>query len=107
MDNVICKERVTHPLFGEIKRVVTEDGKNWYKGKDVASALGYKSPNYAIKNLKDILKVKEDFRTGLGYTAQRPYTYIGKEGIKTLIVKRTICDIKKRVQESLCQITLI
>lgn len=107
MDNVIRKERVIHPLFGEIERIVTEDGKNWYEGKNIASALGYKSPNYAIKNLKDILKVKEEYRTGLGYTAQRPYTYIGKEGVKTLIVKCTICDIKKRVQEALCQIALI
>lgn len=107
MDNVISKERVTHPLFGEIERIITEDGKYWYKGKAVASALGYKSPNYAIKNLKDTLKVKEEFRTGLGYTAQRPYTYIGNEGIKTLIVKRTMHDVKKRLQEAFRQISII
>lgn len=107
MDNVISKEIVTHPLFGMIERIITEDGKYWYKGKDVASALGYKSPNYAIKNLKDTLTVKEEFRTGLGYTAHRPYTYIGKEGIKTLIVKRTMYDVKKRLNEAFHLISLI
>lgn len=44
MDNVISRERVSHPLFGEIDRVVTEDGKVWYKGIEVALALGFKSP---------------------------------------------------------------
>ena len=107
MNNVISKERVNHPLFGEIDRVITEDGKIWYKGKDVASALGYKTPNTAIKYLKDSLKVMTEYRTGLGYTAQRPYTYIGKEGIKALIIKRTSQDVKKRVQESIRQIELI
>lgn len=107
MQNVISIERVNHPLFGEIERAITEDGKVWYKGKDVASALGYKSPHFAIKNLKDTLKVMTEYRTGLGYTARRPLSYIGREGIKALIVKRTALEIKQRFQESLRQIDLI
>lgn len=107
MNNEISKERVNHPLFGEIERVITKDGKVWYKGKDVATALGYKTPNTAIKFLNDSLKVMTEYRTGLGYTAKRPYTYIGKEGIKALIIKRATQDVKKRMQESIRQIELI
>lgn len=107
MNNVISKERVSHPLFGEIDSVITEDGKVWYKGKDVATALGYKTPSTAIKFLKDSLSVMTEYRTGLGYTAKRPYTYIGKEGIKALIIKRATQDVKKRMQESIRQIELI
>lgn len=107
MENVIRVERVWHPLFGDIDRAITKDGKEWYKGKDVATALGYKSPHFTIKSLKDTLMIMTEYRTGLGYIARRPFAYIGKEGIKALIIKRTSLDIKKRIQECASQIDLI
>ena len=107
MEHVKSTEIVNHPLFGEIERITTEDGKTWYKGKDVALALGYKSPHVAIKYLKDTLKVEKEYRTGLGYIARRPYTYIGKEAIKTLLVKRLTLDVKNRVKECINQIDLV
>lgn len=107
MKQVIGIETVNHPLFGEIERATTEDGKIWYKGKDVALALGYKSPHVAIKYLNDTLKIEKEYRTGLGYIAHRSYSYIGQEAIKTLLVKRLTLDVKKRVKECISQIDLV
>src|SRR5574344_786192 len=105
MDNVISRERVSHPLFGEIDRVVTEDGKVWYKGIEVALALSSKSPP-PFRTLQDVLMVMTDVRSGLGYIVHRPIAYVGHDSIKQLIIKRTSLDLKKRVQECAKQIDL-
>lgn len=44
MDNIKIFE---NPQFGEI-RTITQDGKPWFVGKDVAELLGYVKPQNAI-----------------------------------------------------------
>ena len=107
MEDNITIVKVNHPLFGEIDSISTDDGKVWYKGKEVALALGYKSYSAVIKNLKDSMKVFVEYQTPLGYTAHRPVLFLGKNAIKALIQKRTAHDIASRIKESVRQIELI
>lgn len=41
-----------NPEFGEI-RTVEVNGEPWFVGKDVATALGYKNPQEAVRNHVD------------------------------------------------------
>ena len=107
MEENIASVRVNHPLFGEIDSITTDDGKVWYRGRNVASALGYKDTSRALSKLNGVLNVMTDFRMPNGVVFKRPVSYIGKEAITILILRRTTSDINKCWQECIRKIELI
>lgn len=47
MDNKV--EVFTHPQFGSVNTIETENGKVLFKANDVAKALGYNHPADAVR----------------------------------------------------------
>src|SRR5690606_22624122 len=39
-----------HEQFGEIRTLINDNGEPWFVAKEVATALGYKNPNEAIRD---------------------------------------------------------
>ena len=71
-----------HEKFGKV-RVVIIDGKTWFVGKDVATALGY-------KDHKKVLKQHVDVEDKMGWKISTPYgvqnmTVINENGLRQLI----------------------
>lgn len=80
-----------NPDFGEI-RTLTIDDQPWFVGKDVASALGYRNPQDAIRT-----HVDDDDRTvseSLTVNGTKP-TIINESGLYSLILSSKLPAAKK------------
>lgn len=94
-----------HPKFGAV-RVLEIEGKPWFVGKDVATALGYKNPQDALMahvfdDNKRVLQKSENPDLTLSIP-NRGLTIIDQEGLYSLIYisKRTFAKQLKSWIES-------
>ena len=87
-NNIITKEY----LQSKVTIIIDDKNKAWFKGGDVASILGYKDKDQAIRKnveMEDKIKLKE-FKVRLGDTLlnYKPHTiYINEKGLKSIICK--------------------
>lgn len=81
-----------NPEFGQI-RVIELDGKPWFVGKDIATALGFKNPRQAISsNVDDEDRGVHEMDTPSGV---QEMTIINESGLYSLIFNSRIEGAKK------------
>ena len=75
--------------FGAIRTMSNEQGEVMFCGKDVALALGYKKPEWAIaKHVEEDDSAKRGVIDSLGRTQQA--IFINESGLYSLILSRSL-----------------
>lgn len=84
-DNVI--QVFSHPQFGNIGTIETENGKVMFKANDVATALGYSQPKVAISKLcKGVTVLETPSENQYGTVVLQPTRYISEADIYRLVL---------------------
>lgn len=100
-DNVI--QVFSHPQFGNIGTIETENGKVMFKANDVAAALGYSQPKVAISKLcKGVTVLETPSENQYGTVVLQPTRYISEADIYRLVMRSKLPEAE-RFQDWVCE----
>ena len=83
-----------NPEFGEVRTQVDEKGEPWFCAKDVAIALGYKKPEWAVAKH---VEVDDSAKHGVIDSMARKQiaTFINESGLYSLILSSKLESAKR------------
>lgn len=93
----------SHPQFGNIGTIQTENGKVLFKANDVAAALGYSQPKVAICKLcKGVTVLETPSKNQFGAVVMQPTRYITEADIYRLVMRSKLPEAEK-FQDWVCE----
>lgn len=93
----------SHPQFGKINTVETENGKVLFKATDVAASLGYSQPKVAISKLcKGVTVLETPSENQYGTVVLQPVRYISEADIYRLVMRSKLPEAE-RFQDWVCE----
>lgn len=93
----------SHPQFGSINTVETENGKVLFKANDVAKALGYNHPADAVRmHCKGVDVLSTPYENQLGTIVMHPTKYISEADVYRLVMRSKLPEAEK-FQDWVCE----
>lgn len=93
----------SHPQFGKVSTIQTENGKALFKATDVALALGYSNPQRAIRvHCKGVTNLVTPYENQLGTVIMQPTNYITEADIYRLVMRSKLPEAEK-FQDWVCE----
>lgn len=100
-DNAI--QVFSHPQFGSINTVETENGKVLFKGNDVARALGYSDAPQAVRmHCKGVVVLTTPSENQYGTVVMLPTKYIPEADVYRLVMRSKLPEAEK-FQDWVCE----